>query len=892
MAKQFRYLFSVAAGLALATSIGCGDNNVACGDDTELRGGVCVAVAQCGPGTMDVDGTCQAVCADGTMFDPSSGSCLPDLTGCAPNMVVVDGVCRDAADVAADIMEPAEPNGFEPGSNAMPIDLPEVGSSLTIGGCSEPQPGADPMGPMQADFDVFVVTAAAPMVLDITVDGYNGMAGGFAVLPLEQALIDNEWGRVAFNLVDDMASREVLLPMAGTYALGITDSRSFMSGPSGDGTTCYLATINAMGLPDPTPIDGLVMGTLDQQVHAYGYDPAADGDLIFSTGSTATAGALIDTVVLIDGMYRQSAPGLDTRAPGEDADTAVADLAADAEVIIYVEAVADFDIALDDYTLDVYSPGPVAMPTDGSTITIDNDANFFRWVYFDATAGDVVHLNFSGTPAAGMRAIVTDSNLLIVSAICGGSCTDYDGFLRFDETGRYYIALFDFDNFNNPDPSSFDFTSSVYNHVPAALATGTPQVGLELDTDGNRFYTLTAADLSWWQYVGETTADFIGELDVSIYPSGAENQRGALGVEIPRATFINGLDLTSDVGGIFDQGMEVLVRANDDGFMMGGTPGTYDLGVVDRAYTDLGTLDPANPYMDTGLMLADGETHRYLMRVPEFSTASIAATGDASTDLAIDVYDAFENADTVDNDFNDGGTETAVEARVFSPLWIAVGVRQWQTGPGGYDINVDLSVPYTITEGALPFTNVCPFPVDGMEAGPGQEVVFDDPDADDGDALDPVSLQFAFELDPNNPAGGEAVTDVWMHTNGFAQFGGPSGVTAFNNASIPNAGAPDFFIAPLWDDYRHVTGCAYSEVDHAVFQWNGVDWDDETTRFEVQLVIRADNSFEIIYGPNHEKTTATATVGFERSDGTEGFQMIFDTESIISAPDKSWTYTP
>ena len=877
MTKQLPYhLISAAAGLALAATSGCGDNTVQCGEGTELVGGLCVGAAGCGPGTEEApDGTCRAVCVDGTMFDPGSSQCLPDITGCAPNMVVVNGVCRDAADVTADYMEPAEPNGFEPGADPLAIDLPEVGGSVTIGGCTEPQPGPDPTGPDMPDFDVYLITAGGPMVLDITVDGYNGMAGGFALVSLEDALAENEWQRLGLNLVDDVAHREVLLPMAGTYALAITDSRTFMTGPSGNGSTCYLATVGTVSLPAPTPIVDTEMGVLNGQVQAFVYDPPADGDLIFNTGSTATAGALIDTVVLINDQYHQSAPGLDSRAPGDDADTNAANLADSDVVVFYVEAVVDFDIAEDDYMLEVYSGRPQALPTDGSTITIDNDGNFYRWVYFDANAGDVVHLNMSSDSASGIIAIVADTDLFIVSQICGGPCASYNGFLRFDETDRYYIALYDT---SDPQPPSFELTSTTYVHTPTALTPGAPKVGLELNTDGNRFYMLDVTQLSWLQYVGEPTQNFLGQLDIELYSNDADNQRGELGGDIPRLLIINGLDATTDRGTIFDTGDMVLIRSRDDAFTMGATPGTYDFGLVDRVYTDLGVIDAATPYMASGLPLLAGEVNRYLLRVPQFSTADITVTGDAATDMAIDVYDAFENGPTIDAP-GDGVAENTSQFRHVQPTWIAFGAHEWMSSAGIYDLSINVrEPPVTITEGAIEFQSVCPF-----DGGPGEEVVWDGP-PDDASALDPTTLQFAFEL------GGEAVTDAWMATNGYVTFATPT-ANPYTNPRIPSAAQPNFYIAPLFDDLNLVTGCVYSAADHIVFQWEGESWDTETP-VQMQVILHGDNSFDFVYGEGQQLRTNSATLGYENSTGSGGFQMVFNSPSPIVGPGNSWTITP
>jgi hypothetical protein len=294
-------------------------------------------------------------------------------------------------------------------------------------------------------------------------------------------------------------------------------------------------------------------------------------------------------------------------------------------------------------------------------------------------------------------------------------------------------------------------------------------------------------------------------------------------------------------------------------------------------YTDLGMIDEANPYMASALPLAAGDVNRYLFRVPNFATSDIIVTGDAMTDMAIDIYDRFENRDTYDSS-GSGGAEVANEFRHVQPTWVAFAAREWQNGVGIYDLAINVrEPPVTITEANIPYQSVCPF-----DGGEGVEVVWDGA-PDDASSLDPVALQFPFDL------AGEAVTDAWMGTNGYVTFAAPLD-NPYINPRIPAAAEPNFLIAPMWDDLWEVTGCVYSAPDHIVFQWQGETWGGGPAA-RMQLILHADNSFDLVYGEDHEMRSDSATIGYENSVGDDGFEMIYNTDTPIIAPGKSWTIT-
>src|SRR5678815_2327964 len=89
--------------MVVGSFAGCGDDfhQRECGPGTHDQDGVCVpdGTTNCGPGTIEMNGQCvpdpNVVCDDGTVFDPATGTCVPDDSVCGDGTVLIDGVCRD-----------------------------------------------------------------------------------------------------------------------------------------------------------------------------------------------------------------------------------------------------------------------------------------------------------------------------------------------------------------------------------------------------------------------------------------------------------------------------------------------------------------------------------------------------------------------------------------------------------------------------------------------------------------------------------------------------------------------------------------------------------------------------------------------------------------------------
>lgn len=285
---------TLCAGVALAA---------ACGDNTQ----------ECGEGTVEEDGRCigqvvpPVTCSEGTLFDEISNSCVVDPASCQDGTVLIRGRCQDpTADLIPDLEEGTEPNGAgvageDSAAPAGVFVLPSIGApGVVLHGTIAPQADRDGDGVPEADIDTFLVDAEAPAVLEITVDGVNGMAGGLFAVSDVVGL--EEWTRVAINLTGDTAKRRFFLPAAGRYRIGIADARSLVVPQAvvGGDDSAYYVTITQHPQTTPQPITlsgGMAthageLGPLDV---GFFTAPLGTGqnDLTLSTSFDGTMGGLV-----------------------------------------------------------------------------------------------------------------------------------------------------------------------------------------------------------------------------------------------------------------------------------------------------------------------------------------------------------------------------------------------------------------------------------------------------------------------------------------------------------------------------------------------------------------------------------------------------------------------
>lgn len=861
--------------------IGCGDNSRECGIGTELVNGVCQG-AQCGIGTIaDEQGQCvpdgSVVCTDGTTFDVAAGVCVADITACGPNLVIFEGECRDAADIDADYYEPAEPND---GMNGTPsaVDIAPEGEAITIQGCVAP---TDTM----PDGDTYVITTTGPTLLDVMVDGYNGLAGAFMLESNVMMLNQNQWIRFGLNLFNDTAHRHVYLPAAGEYWLTVTDARSILDGvPAGNGDTCYLTTITTLAMPTPLPASGLIVGELNGEAMFYEYT-AVEGDVVFVDAEADNNTVLIDAVLMANNQYFESSSGnFDQRPLGSPASSQLSGLAAGDQVVVVIDPVIDYGIDTAQYQLRMNSANPQPLPGDGTTTTVTDNDQEVRYLYFDVEAGDVVHIRFAADAPGGVRADIVDPDLNIVTAVCNG-CSSYDDYVYFTEAARYYLALTDL---SVPTPPSFQLTGERIHHTPAALAVGTALTGEALNTDGSTFYTLDFNAIDWVAYTGMGVADFIGDLELVWYP---RTRSGGLGKELgeydrfalmpPPPPFSPEGVPNGEVGRIYDAGSTFLIRARDNGFLVG-DPGSFDMAITQRPFTHLGVIDGINPVEAFGVPIGAGELQRFIVEAPVFSDATVQVGG-VSFDTIVTEYDRYENETIHDTGLVDD--PEIFDVKVVPSAFIAFGVRESFGDPGSYDIIINgVLPPMQVIAGNLPFISVCPEEGGGgvlMTTTSGSGLP-----ADDEGFTELFPLPFAYEF-LQSP-----VTNYTVSTNGFLTFDG-TGIPydSFSIPPIPDPALPNAYIAPLWADLEFVRICVLETATEMTVQIDGAAWFVGTPA-HLQLRLHDDNSMDFIYAENHVLSSASASIGLENLAGDSGFQMGYGSIDELATAGSSWTLVP
>lgn len=141
--------------------------------------------------------------------------------------------------------------------------------------------------------------------------------------------------------------------------------------------------------------------------------------------------------------------------------------------------------------------------------------------------------------------------------------------------------------------------------------------------------------------------------------------------------------------------------------------------------------------------------------------------------------------------------------------------------------------------------------------------------ADGADIYTQVTLPFSFKFY------GNSYSSLYICSNGILTFG--SGTTTASNVAIPNAAAPNNFIAPFWDDFNPTasgSGKIYykSFSKYVVISWENVlvsvpDIPNyQPQKFQVILY----ETGEIRFQYSTLNRGYTCTVGVENSSGTAG----------------------
>ena len=144
---------------------------------------------------------------------------------------------------------------------------------------------------------------------------------------------------------------------------------------------------------------------------------------------------------------------------------------------------------------------------------------------------------------------------------------------------------------------------------------------------------------------------------------------------------------------------------------------------------------------------------------------------------------------------------------------------------------------------------------------------------DDGSAS--VTLPFGF------PFYGDTKTDMLVSTNGYLTFSGSG--TDFSNDPIPSEAAPNDIIAPFWDDLAvnpvANEGSAVYTQDMGdgrlivQFENERLGDPDGPTTLSFQVVLSESGVIEFRYRSLASADLASATIGIENADGTDGLEV-------------------
>lgn len=896
MSKAWRLRLLVSFALMGGAAPGCGgDDGAECGTGTVEVDGECLpAEAACGMGTM-YDATARTcvtsiVCGEGSMlmgtecvpdgsvfcggntiFDAETETCVPDPEAlCEGDLVFVmeTATCVDPDELLqdmADVQEVAEPNDptFSETAMAQPVDIADGSGSFF--GCVEPM-DFDGDGVLDVDNDFFSVEVDGPTLLRVRADGIRGANASVQFLaattegPLAETEDRGAWIRVVASLSGDGADQKVFLPAAGTYILVAADARSvFFGEPAGGPGQCYFVQLDTEELPTPTTITPgtPVEGDFDEpRFYAM---TGTRGQLLFSTASELAGDEPFDRestvssmVTLVDETVTDHA----FEATGVVSGIA-AGLAAGDVVWFVVDTVYDFALDSTQFELAIDDGGAMEVP-EGGSLDVTHSDEFVRWGFFEATAGDVVHLTVEQADGDEVQMAVFDPSLGGFT-LCAG-CSEVDEYVQIVQTGIHYVRFF---NTEGTDGEDYSLTFTRDAITPTALTPDTASSASLSDQDRALF----TADLRTADWIGWSVANLVNATDVriSLYPRDAF---GSLDGFLA-ATDDGVLDATTVIERILrGEGTQVLVSVTDDDGVDGDE--TFDVLLSNVDFVDLGTVMPGTDITRMDELLAEGEPRRFLLEGAPFTELTFNLTTEVATlDGAIDILDADVDVITTIDDELAGDPETGTY--LMDTDWVAFRVYDFEEIGGAVDVTISSAPPpYTFATGSLGFTSVCP-----SEGGAGMDHAVSDLDDGISETALAIPGDLGFELF------GAGVAEATISSNGWLTF------TPAYAGSSNLVAATRQVIAPMATDLVMDSVCTHRDGSRLIVEWRGATYDffGAGQPIEMQAVLHGGGRIDFIYGAGH--VALAGTVGLVNEDGSIRYSL-----DTLEAFPSSVTFTP
>lgn len=855
----------------------CLPAETACGMGTvyDATARTCVTAIECAEGTMLMGTECvpdgSAFCGGNTIFDTETGTCVPDPDAlCEGHLVFVmeTATCVDPDELLegmADVQELAEPNDptFNETAMAQPVDIADGSGSFY--GCVTPL-DFDGDGVLDADNDFFSVEVDGPTLLRVRADGIRGANAAVAFLSgdPEGALTEDGWQRIVVSLSGDGADKKVFLPAAGTYLLIATDARSLLFGePAGGDEQCYFVQLDDEDLPTPTTVTPgtPVEGDFDEP--RFFATTATQGQLLFTTMSELVDGEPADRaatssaqVTLVESLYDSSA----TESGGVVSGVAFGLEASEAVWFVVDTA---YDLALDstEFRLEVEDAGAQALPEDGSTIDVVHSDELFRWGFFEADAGDVVRVQLEQPDGDVLQQVSVFSPSGTGGSLCAAAgCATADEYVQILESGIHYVRWF---NPEGTDGETYELATTLTSITPEALVVGTAS-DASLATSSRGLFT---ADLRTSDWISWSVANLTNLTDVSI----DLYARDAFGTLDRMVLAADGGLLTADT--VIERilrgdGIQVLVSVTDDDGVDGDE--TFDVLLDDVDFVDLGTVVPGTDITRMDELLVEGEPRRFLLEAAPFTQLTFNLTTEVATlDGAIDILDAnVDDIATIDDELA-GDPETGTY--LMDADWVAFWVYDYEEVGGAVDLTISAEPPpYTFATGALPFTSICP-----SEGGAGTDHAVSDFDDGISETALAIPGDLGFELF------GAGVSEATISTNGWLTF-----TPAYAGSSSLGASVNQV-IAPMATDLVMDSLCTHRDGSRLIVEWRGATYDflGAGEPVEMQAVLHSGGRIDFIYGEGH--VALAGTVGLVNEDGSIRYTL-----DTLEAFPSSVTFTP
>lgn len=339
-------------------------------------------------------------------------------------------------------------------------------------------------------------------------------------------------------------------------------------------------------------------------------------------------------------------------------------------------------------------------------------------------------------------------------------------------------------------------------------------------------------------------------------------------------SLVSAFDGTADEDeGVFyipaGEGLSLLVSVEDDA----GHDADEMLTLTSNPVTfdDLGTVNEAAPATRTDVTLeADGIVY-FLVRadVPGETLRVVASSDD---DLEIVVYEIPAGAIDEVIDEAGSGTDEALSGVVTDGGIVrAFAIREFFGDATTFSLNVTAEPPpYTEAPAAIDFVSICP-----DEGGAGTVLTSGD-DASEIVDLSALAPTFPFTFF------GESVTEMYVVTNGFVKFGeAPIG---FFETLQPG----DFnVISPFGGDLIADEVCVLQDgTDTYTVEWRGRGFSDADP-VEMQMVMHGTGEIDFVYGASHQNGTSGRLAGLRSATGLELQGAVFP-----PAASSAVTWTP